>query len=481
MLLAQLPDDVLLGVLRALMRNDGSQHAQNLRDLWNIATTCKRMYVMVTRMMSALHTTSIIAEGSRSCNVPTVMPDDVVQGTLFALRVIRDGEAVNKLGTVRLCAMAGDKLQIAVDRLRACTQLRVLSFVDVDEDVSIPAAVACRIKKLAITSPRAQTMRHLDQMQYVPRLMFSYEDFIMALDLLDAWVGFTRRIINTNVTWLSVSGVEDDESYEDGGRGFLADSLWQDDCLHVGSGFLGASFGPPPTTAMSVYERLVAQIGFEPVLMSQWRPNQTGQLRTTLVQFEETDVLSLIVDTPLVAEQLLQDECALMRSIVNQMLAGFNAGPTLRLLVWVPAISPIDGEDMHSLRKAAAKLAVYAARKGGFRQLLVRAPVFVALKNMVLPESVSNVGVVGVEGESVCTNFVNALPAVLAALTCRTATAPPRSVWMQHMKVLDCCNDLCTAEKLRHALSACRLAEAKGLCVVTVRGCVEQWLQESNG
>ncbi|KAI0566396.1 hypothetical protein FGB62_9g49 [Gracilaria domingensis] len=122
--LLDLPDDVLLRVLRALMRDDGTQKAENMRDLSNVTKTCRRVGKLVYQMMSALRTTRVEVVEGVPYDVVTAMPHDVINGTLMTL--LNDGLAMKALRVLRLSTMSRSQLQVTLDVLRACSSLKEL-------------------------------------------------------------------------------------------------------------------------------------------------------------------------------------------------------------------------------------------------------------------------------------------------------------------------------------------------------------------
>ncbi|KAI0558329.1 ATP binding protein [Gracilaria domingensis] len=197
-----LPDDILLRVLRVLMGDDGTQKRDNLRDLWNVATTCSKLYTLALRMLQRLRTTRLELNDGVPHNVVATMPDDVIQGAMLTLRGSKRGAACRAMRVVRLNAMERGQLQAALNRLRKCFALRVLCFVDVEGGVTLPGELARRVKVLSITSPSPHTLKALRDARCAPRMLrLCCVDDASAFELHDVWEALTRESRTMDVTW----------------------------------------------------------------------------------------------------------------------------------------------------------------------------------------------------------------------------------------------------------------------------------------
>ncbi|PXF42717.1 hypothetical protein BWQ96_07532 [Gracilariopsis chorda] len=111
--LLRLPDEILLRLLRAPVPEGGTYKSDNLRDVWNVATTCRTLHSLTLKMMHSITLTHLeLVEECVPRNVVTAMPDDVVQGALLALRSSYEGAGPLRqaIRVVRLGAMTRDQL-----------------------------------------------------------------------------------------------------------------------------------------------------------------------------------------------------------------------------------------------------------------------------------------------------------------------------------------------------------------------------------
>ncbi|KAI0558328.1 hypothetical protein FGB62_218g06 [Gracilaria domingensis] len=496
--LLQLPEDVLLRVLRALARDGGTIGRDNLRDLWNVATTCSRLYALTVRMMQNLCTTSMLLDEGVLRNVVSRVPNDVVQGTLLSLRSKRGGSQCAALRVVRLSAMAPVELQAALNRLSGCSSLRELCFVDAGGGVRLPDDVARLITTLSITSPRACTLKALHKARCAPkilRLCCVSDDVVFTLQ--DVWVELTHKSVAIDVTW-SGSLVP---SYEYDKVCFLPERRNVDlERVQLDSQHRRVPLGPQYSTSFRYTDddgAIEGPLGWKPVEMCQWCDSSSEREQLRLDMTEEEGLLTVVLAHRLIAEDLRENDDDLMKMFVRDMVMEFpikrrkwNREDEEQNILYshdvvgggcgrvdkLQIIVPLYCRHMELLAAEAAALLAAKVAAAGVHELVVSTVVFMELVDVVLPGTLRSIGIVDVFTD---TTFLDALPAMLEKLVNGSAASGVRrSVWMECMRLRDDGGALRTEAVLKRAEEACRRAEMKGLCAAGVRGVIEHWMRE---
>ncbi|KAI0566324.1 hypothetical protein FGB62_9g410 [Gracilaria domingensis] len=465
--LLDLPDNLLLLVLRLLLRDDGTQKAENVRDLLNMLRTCDRIATLVVRMMYVVSTTSLVLVEGVPHDVMTAMPDDVLNGTLLTLFADRSG--MNALRVLRLGVMSRSELRLALALLQGCPALTELWFVDVPGGVTVPKEVARRVEILSIASLHTSTLDSLLKEKCRPkRLRLNCVDNGTRAGLYDSWMRLTLKSTKADMTYaFELQICMSILMYERLVRE-------QHDIFRVHTERRSSPFGPPYASIMRLTDDRKG--GWKTAWISKWiQQAAEGAQQREVELCAEEGLLTVVMDGPNEAIALQEDDDALLKRFVREIISPVN--PDGRVEKLQVLVDKFVGEQGMTMANVAARLVAEAASSGGVRKLSVSSPVFLAFEHVPLPASVDSVGVVD---ELVCSSFVRALPATLEALARRAALLGTRwYVWMQMMRLEHNEDALQRETLLREALSACRLAERDGLCATGVRGTIEQWLQET--
>ncbi|KAI0562741.1 hypothetical protein FGB62_54g127 [Gracilaria domingensis] len=411
-------------------------------------------------MFHGLRSTDLIMEDQAVQEVPTTMPEDVVQGALLALRCLTKDEIVLSIvRMVRLSAMSHTKLQTALKRLSCCSGLEELHFVDAKDGVKLPKAVACQVQVLSILSPRALTLKNLVQVGCAPKKLQLYcVDYDTALALHGAWKGWTHRCKNVDITWSGsllpkyehidawyesidcdccyyLVGDDDDEHVEDV-RYESEHRYWS----------LGSQFAMRLMPKSDV-EEIEGHYGWKPVFLRDWlRNQQTHQEEQPIVdRLAEEGCLTVVVSP----EEDYILGAALLKQFVRDILFR-DEQRVQRLHVAVP----LEEETQPVAANVAARL-VHEAASAGVQELIVSSLVFMELADKPLPATVTSIGVVD---DFVPREFVYQLPMTLAMLA-----ADPRIVWMQNFPLREDGSDWEKKEWLETVEDSCRNAERRGV------------------
>eukprot|EP00737_Agarophyton_chilense_P002930 gb/GEZJ01003378.1/.p1 GENE.gb/GEZJ01003378.1/~~gb/GEZJ01003378.1/.p1 ORF type:complete len:496 (-),score=62.77 gb/GEZJ01003378.1/:3569-5056(-) len=468
--LLQLPDDVLLRVLRALGSHDDTLKVHNVRDFWNVATTCKRMYVLVVEMMRAPRAWRMVLDDNVPHGVMTTMTDDVMQGVLLALRVGGAG-----LCALRLGAMQCSQLDAALEQLARHSSLTELSFLDSQAGAMLPEELVRRLKSVSIVSPNQRTLLRLRDAGCEPKTLQLFRVDDDATNAVYAvWEPLMRACSSADVTWMgsAIRGYDQLEQY------FPLSDVQRERMRFWSRGY-GMPFGERQALSMRELGRDLdseATFGTRTAWVTEWLRTTNfnavwmPQVPQWVGPVREGGALSVVIDSTSAAKALLCADGVLLLRLVDELVFGHGGDGRIDMLrVTVPPIC--SKLDARAVAQVAARV---AAAVNEVRVLATSAVVFAELKDVLLPNNLRSVGVVD---SFVTSAFVRALPAALAALT-KTAGAE-RSVWVQTMKLRDVGDVQRRDTLLRRAEAACRRAEAAGLCAIGVRGAIERWLRET--
>ncbi|KAI0560988.1 hypothetical protein FGB62_95g063 [Gracilaria domingensis] len=485
--LLQLPDELLLRVLRELMCDEsGTRNAGFLRDACNVAKTCKKLYELSSQMSSALRATTVQMEDEVPYDVVASihMPTDVVHGALAALRT---GGA--SLRTVQLSTLTQSQLQAAMQFLRHSPLLTELCFVDAQDGVDVPKEVALRLQTLSIVRPQERTLYSLCKGRCAPRnlKLLNFNDRHCPADVLDdMWRRLTRKCTSIDITqadcrldaWTPpLTNVQRHEMRIKERRGEAQFEVQHTYCLRA-EGLEDGRF-VASTTSVSQW-----------IATSYINDNNDGGAMVVLhcecedddeLEDEEAESVDDDDDQEVddgfrwmcgslneisSAHDILQRNGGTMAQDFVQEVVGANGIGTLLVTTAPP------GSCSSATAWVAGLSAIKLAKEAGkVRVLVVSSSVFPVLRDVYLPKCIERVGVVDYYATGA---FLRSVPATLNTLSRQTDV---QSVWMA---------DIPLREKGKHgkmdlklAVSACRHAEADGICAAGMRGQIERWMQAS--
>ncbi|KAI0560834.1 hypothetical protein FGB62_99g019 [Gracilaria domingensis] len=474
--LLHLPDEVLLRVLHALIAHDGTHNSQNFRDVWNLATTCRKLYALTKNSSNATSaTTRMLLENNALGDVVSTMPDDVVQGALLTLRSHQT--SLSTLRTVRLGVLQRDQLQAVLTLLQRCCALKELWFVDVPGGVTVPKEVARRLDSLSIVLPHQHTMSTLDDAAFLPRrLQMLRVSGDAAQMLYRMWTQWMRACTRADVVWAGEGGSK---------RFPYAWHLPPEDIFRVPMqiGHSERLFDArcmlhlihESTTEMERDDSFFRKT----TLIRDWLKyalkSPYGLLPMTPMRRGRIlrPVLTVVLDCVSTANTLMSDGGKWISLFATNVVCYEYQGRIDTLLV---ALSPhCSAKDA---RAAATAAALVAAAVKEVRVLATSATVFGALKHVSLPRQVRSVAVLD---QYVTNAFLSAVPTTMAALSKSAVDIGLHSVWMENMTLRDHRDDDNARQRealLRNAEAACRRAETCGLCAAGMRGVFERWIRE---
>ncbi|KAI0558320.1 hypothetical protein FGB62_218g08 [Gracilaria domingensis] len=240
-------------------------------------------------MMHSFRITHIQLDEGVPRDVVTIMPDDVIQGVLLALRS-SGGLACESLRVVRLTPMTCTQLQAALNRLHGCSALTELCFVDEGKGVRMSKGLARRLKTLSITSPRVSTLKALREARCAPKILqLCGVGDEAVFELHKVWRELTRKSTSVGVTW-SGSLVPRYECY--GGRYLpFSDAQLQ---MAIESTRRLVPLGPmyaSSVRALNDERTIETALGWKTVLVSDWLKQQYIQDQMPVV--EKTSLLEL--------------------------------------------------------------------------------------------------------------------------------------------------------------------------------------------
>eukprot|EP00178_Gracilaria_changii_P024777 TRINITY_DN74_c0_g1_i1.p1 TRINITY_DN74_c0_g1~~TRINITY_DN74_c0_g1_i1.p1 ORF type:complete len:493 (-),score=102.69 TRINITY_DN74_c0_g1_i1:1951-3429(-) len=465
--LVQLPDEVLLRVLHALVLHDQTLHAlvlhdqtlhaRNVRDLWNVATTCRRMYALAIETLRVARMWRVVLDSQVPHAVTTAMADDVMHGLLLAVRVGGAGLRALKLGAMQCFQLDALLEQLARHQPSSLTEL---SFFDSHEGTTLPKQVASALKCVRIVSPHQRTLLQLRDANCAPNRLqlFRVEDDALST-VFSVWEALMRECSSADVTfmggcyqvelYLPFTAIQRQrmnfwswkEPYRMPFGEHRALSMRESGREHDGESIFGATLVRVAGWLRGMHARALNAMGS----------------------------LTVVIEGASAAKALVANDGARWNRLMEQLALEHRGSGIDMLLMTVQPIC--ERADARTVAQLAARI---AAAAHGVRMFATSAVVFAELKDVQLPANLKSVGVVD---SSVTSAFVRSLPAVLASL--RKTARGERSVWVQSARLRDAGDTQRRVTQLLRAQDACRRAEAAGLCTVRVRGAIERWLRET--